>query len=1013
MPISGLVRLDAEFEFIGYVSIGEQQHAEPSGKLDLAHRTYTITNHSLYIKYDWPTPGIQKTMAFLAEYPQGRGNIDITVALAQLFQPFHTSTIAPEFNDYQLFEPPLVVSESQSPVFNGLPFGRTLTVPEVLPVVDPHDLSVNMTGCTTNLDDDVTQPDAQQAEGPDTLSVIQEQYSKWKTVLVHFRLEMRSYVAVGKPINPFLLTQANYAQERGQFVRELFQRSLAAVGISQTALDRGQELIHVIFSAHPDSCLVISSDGHTHISEDAILGMVGKWLSALLSLMKRAATIAIADGGLMSNFTLQNPCPFALQSDMCSLCIQLMNMFIPPNSTRFPIANNDFVRFLRMGIAKSLVYHLVYQPTKSANVIKVMADINLPVFRNASHLPPATLAFSGTCCYSALLSYLIDMVKTGGVSADLSQFPSVSEVYDGLLGTAMHMFAQEGDPDLPVLQVYLAGFCNLKVKMLVVTFHGNIEVIDRWRTATAARTAVVQPQPPNQLVNPEQSHASLLVPSHFNMLNISSAFLPTSNTPSTRYLLGDHTENALKSWLQTHGCEILPDSLSITASVLFGWVDPLDLIAVLHISLRVAAVERRLQQEEYTSVTFLVQGGRCLMEERMYRAQMEVSLFSKAIANVCEELNTQYHPPTWQRAILRENPVVHIGTPLSIHDDGLSVDFDRCRPLQATREKCEAWLSTSWQFQTDFPRTKEVPQFHQHVSKRILCGHKTFPPRQIQQLQSKRGKTAGLAMFSEAIARTAGIRCTGDGTCTSSGSATTYESRLPSNASDDLSDDWFDDSVSSNGSALTCRGSNLTNAPVLGDVESLTNGLNVYPMVQPMKAALYFSNANGSEEWRIFMSTEAYKNTYTYARGQVDKGPTTSGRLYPRARYRDWSLDSLKDKRSYEHQIWYALGSHLARKAENIVEDWVSFNDFLVWKFLQIDLTVLMAFRERGVHNIENEMDLSSTIHADLRQEDSLNSTRYYILMDGDVIVLFTKFDALYDDEFAELITKGVSGKYA
>jgi len=78
--------------------------------------------------------------------------------------------------------------------------------------------------------------------------------------------------------------------------------------------------------------------------------------------------------------------------------------------------------------------------------------------------------------------------------------------------------------------------------------------------------------------------------------------------------------------------------------MLFGWVDPLDLIAVLHISLRVAAVENQLQQEDYTSVTFLVQGGRCLMEERMYRAQMEVSLFSKAIANVYEELNTQYRP---------------------------------------------------------------------------------------------------------------------------------------------------------------------------------------------------------------------------------------------------------------------------------------------------------------------------------------------------------------------------------
>lgn len=78
--------------------------------------------------------------------------------------------------------------------------------------------------------------------------------------------------------------------------------------------------------------------------------------------------------------------------------------------------------------------------------------------------------------------------------------------------------------------------------------------------------------------------------------------------------------------------------------MLFGWVDPLDLIAVLHISLRVAAVERQLQQEEYTSITFLVQGGRSLMEERMYRAQMEVSLFSKALANVHEELNIQYHP---------------------------------------------------------------------------------------------------------------------------------------------------------------------------------------------------------------------------------------------------------------------------------------------------------------------------------------------------------------------------------
>lgn len=212
-------------------------------------------------------------MAFLAEFPQGRSPIDIAVALSQLFQPFQTSMISPAFNDYHPFQLPLVVPEPEPPVFDTLPFGRTLIVPEVLPVVDSRDPSVNMTGCTTNLDD-VTQPEVQQADGPDTLSVIQEQYPQWKIVLVCLRVEMTSDVALGKPINPFLLTQANYCKERAQFVRELFQRSLAAVGISRTALDRGQELIHIIFSVHSDSFLVISLDGHTHISEDTILGMV-------------------------------------------------------------------------------------------------------------------------------------------------------------------------------------------------------------------------------------------------------------------------------------------------------------------------------------------------------------------------------------------------------------------------------------------------------------------------------------------------------------------------------------------------------------------------------------------------------------------------------------------------------------------------------------------------------------------------------------------------------------------
>lgn len=157
---------------------------------------------------------------------------------------------------------------------DAVPSGQTLAVPEEMSVVDPHDSSANMTGGTTNVDDDATQPDTQQADGPDTLTVIQVQYPKWKRVLVRLRVEMRSDVARGLPINPFLLTQVNYAEEKGDFVRDLFQRSLVAVGISQTSLDRGQDCIHIMYPAHPDSFLVISSDGRTHISEETILGLV-------------------------------------------------------------------------------------------------------------------------------------------------------------------------------------------------------------------------------------------------------------------------------------------------------------------------------------------------------------------------------------------------------------------------------------------------------------------------------------------------------------------------------------------------------------------------------------------------------------------------------------------------------------------------------------------------------------------------------------------------------------------
>ncbi|KAG2113317.1 hypothetical protein BD769DRAFT_1673698 [Suillus cothurnatus] len=124
------------------------------------------------------------------------------------------------------------------------------------------------------------------------------------------------------------------------------------------------------------------------------------------------------------------------------------------------------------------------------------------------------------------------------------------------------------------------------------------------------------------------------------MSNIISTFLSTSQSPPDTHLEIEHTEFALRSWLQTRGTEILPDSLFVAISVLLGSVDLHDLITLLDMSLREIATRQQLQPEEESRTVLPVQSGRCLMEERMYRAQMEVSLFSKAMANLCEQLDT-------------------------------------------------------------------------------------------------------------------------------------------------------------------------------------------------------------------------------------------------------------------------------------------------------------------------------------------------------------------------------------
>ncbi|KAG1899502.1 uncharacterized protein F5891DRAFT_1189636 [Suillus fuscotomentosus] len=76
------------------------------------------------------------------------------------------------------------------------------------------------------------------------------------------------------------------------------------------------------------------------------------------------------------------------------------------------------------------------------------------------------------------------------------------------------------------------------------------------------------------------------------MVNTSSAVPFTFEASSYSHFLGiEQTETAMICWLQKQEHDTLPDSLFATASVLFGWIDSHDLIALLDVSLREVAIQ--------------------------------------------------------------------------------------------------------------------------------------------------------------------------------------------------------------------------------------------------------------------------------------------------------------------------------------------------------------------------------------------------------------------------------------
>ncbi|KAG1870968.1 hypothetical protein C8R48DRAFT_770569 [Suillus tomentosus] len=164
------------------------------------------------------------------------------------------------------------------------------------------------------------------------------------------------------------------------------------------------------------------------------------------------------------------------------------------------------------------------------------------------------------------------------------------------------------------------------------------------------------------------------------------------------------------SWLQKQGLNDLLDSLYVTASMLFGFVNSHDLMAFLDLSLREVAMQEQLQQEK--DPIFFPGGAHCLMDDRMHRAQMEVSLFSNAIANACKELESRLDPDGHTVGPKKPSTVNTVRNAGVCSAPSL-VRLGYFQPSKEIEKKCNEWLVTSSYFQG-------TPKVHPNASREPL-----------------------------------------------------------------------------------------------------------------------------------------------------------------------------------------------------------------------------------------------------------------------------------------------------
>ncbi|KAG2097513.1 uncharacterized protein F5147DRAFT_777964 [Suillus discolor] len=552
-----------------------------------------------------------------------------------------------------------------------------------------------------------------------------------------------------------------------------------------TNVDYGERRLELARSLWP-SCLnranitihdletVLNKDSKLPMSQNEVLALSSPWITQFLYDTRRVITISMDDARI---FGLSNFFGVALKHSIGTL----LQMFTRPHAHLLPIWINGFYAFLIHQAGKELVYHVIFRTTATNCIRFTIADLEPAVFRLSAHPPVDTLALVGSCCYQSLLTKLMSIWGTADV---MPQFPPVSQVHTELRETAVMLLQQDEDPDIVMFRGQMRVLCNITL--------------------------------------------SLLLPSNFNMVNTSSAVPFTFEVSSYSHFLGiEQTETAMICWLQKQEHDTLPDSLFATASVLFGWIDSHNLIALLDVSLREVAMQ--LEREHDFGIVSCLQ-GRWWMEDRMHQAQTEISLFSTAIANLCEEMECR-SSPNCLRKLPTMGDVACMKTCLSPS----LVNFDDVRPIQVmpdkcdARDKCNAWLIALQGNTLDdsdpndrflsLPRLLKIwvdnttyrtyiiaslaefkPSYNRDSFKTKECKSLTILKSDLHMLGLKKQcAQVEVDMLSEAIARMSEFKHTDDGI--SSGSSMMCVSCLPETSVGSF-DDWLSSYTSSDISSV-------------------------------------------------------------------------------------------------------------------------------------------------------------------------------------------------------------------